>query len=96
MIFALHKEILVKIGAYSDEKKRIGILFAGVLSFVLISSNVSSFIFIVTHMFIDLEITLFGILQVSALSGAICSLVVLSNNRKRVYSIEKQIQHIQG
>lgn len=96
MIFALHKEILVKLGAYSDEKKRIGILFSVILSSVLISANISSFLFIRKNMFVDLEVTLFGILQVSAITGAIYSLVVILNNLKRVFNIEEQIQKIQG
>lgn len=96
MIFALHKEILVKMGAYSDDKKRIGVLFSIIISFVLTSANISSFIFIWKNMLVDLEVTLFGILQVSAITGAISSLIIVLNNQNRVLNIEEQIKKIQG
>lgn len=96
MIFALHKEILVKMGAYSDKKGHISKMFAIFLSLFFIFFIISSSIFIFKYILINLEATLFGILQVSAVTGALYSLIVLVYNRKRVFDIEELIQKMQG
>lgn len=101
MIFNLLKEIFVKVGAISngDEPLVIGpriFLFGIFIAIIQMLGNISSLLFIINYASIELEKSLFAVLQIAALTSVVYSLTVFLVYRQRLLEIANQIEEIQG
>lgn len=58
--------------------------------------NISSISFIVTYGSVELEKSLFALLQIAALTAVIYSVIVFWMYRRQVFDIAEEIENIQG
>lgn len=99
MAFSTHQEMLLKVGALERKCTGFGLrqlLFLFINALIMAAIDISSFSFIVKYFWIDLKSTLFGILQFSAATAALYSLMMISFHWQRILEIVQRIDQIQS
>lgn len=99
MVFSLHREILIKVGALKNNCSTFTLrplLFVVINVLIMTLMNISSIILIMEHIRVDLKSVLFGILQVSATTGAFYSILMFCYHWQRIQKIAERIEQIQS
>lgn len=96
MLFEFHKEILVKVGILRESNQKTVTMIAYIGWILLMSCFISSLIFVIKFNAINLESSLFAMLQVSAVAATLYSLAVIHFHRHQIPVIAEQFEKNQG